>query len=179
MFKFHAARSISWIKDNRESQSNKNIEISARNFKAIEKKITRLEGIIEILQNINCTAISPLNIKLNTLEKLYGQYSVHMICNALKVSRGSTFYNHIFRNKRDNTWYAKRREDLRIKIQQIHNDNNQIFGAAKITAIMKKEGYRISIGMVRELMRDMGLISIRQDSKDLYDKGTEKVQKPP
>lgn len=92
----------SWIKDNRESQSNKSIEISARNFKCLEKKITRLEGIIEILQNINCTAISPLNIKLNTLEELYGKYSVHMICDALKVSRG-TFYNHIFRNKRDNT----------------------------------------------------------------------------
>lgn len=61
----------SWIKDNRESQSNKSKEISARNFKALEKKITRLEGIIEILQNINCTAISPLNIKLNTLEELY------------------------------------------------------------------------------------------------------------
>jgi len=59
----------SWIKDNLESQSNKSIEISARNFKALEKKITRLEGIIEILQNINCTAISPLNIKLNTYNK--------------------------------------------------------------------------------------------------------------
>lgn len=35
---------------------------------------------------------------------------------------------------------------------------------------MKEEGYHISIGMVRELMRDMWLISIRQDSKDLYDK---------
>lgn len=110
----------SWIKDNLESQSNKSIEISARNFKALEKKITRLEGIIEILQNINCTAISPLNIKLNTLEELYGQYSVHMICDALKVSRG-TFYNHIFRNKRDNTWYAKRREEFRIRIQEIYD----------------------------------------------------------
>lgn len=92
----------SWIKNNRESRSNTKIEISTRNFKALEKKITRLEGIIEILQNINCTATSPLNIKLNTLEELYGQYSVHMICDALKVSRG-TFYNYIFRNKRDNT----------------------------------------------------------------------------
>lgn len=165
----------SWIKNNRESRSNTKIEISTRNFKALEKKITRLEGIIEILQNINCTATSPLNIKLNTLEELYGQYSVHMICDALKVSRG-TFYNYIFRNKRDNTWYAKRREDLRIKILQIYNDNNQIFGAAKITAIMKEEGYRISIGMVRELMRDMGLISIRQDSKDLYDKEQRKYK---
>lgn len=52
----------SCIKDNQESQSNKSIEISARNFKALEKKITRLEGIIEILQNINCTATHPNKI---------------------------------------------------------------------------------------------------------------------
>lgn len=92
-----------------------------------------------------------------------------------KVPRG-TFYNHIFRNKRDNTWYSKRREEFRIRIQEIYDDNNQIFGAAKITAIMKEEGYRISIGMVRELMQDMGLISIRQDAKDLYDKEQKKYK---
>ena len=35
---------------------------------------------------------------------------------------------------------------------------------------MKSEGYRISADTVRELMRDMGLTSIRQDSKEIYDK---------
>lgn len=165
----------SWIKENQNSNTSKKKEVNLRNFRALEKKVTRLEGTVEILQSIDCTANSPLDIKLATLEDLYGQYSVHMICDALKVPRG-TFYNHIFRNKRDNTWYAKRREEFRIKIQQIYDDNNQIFGAAKITAIMKEEGYRISIGMVRELMHDMGLISIRQDAKDLYDKEQKKYK---
>ena len=165
----------SWITENQNSNTSKKKEVNLRNFRALEKKIARLEGIVEILQSIDCTANSPLDVKLATLEELYGQYSVHMICDALKVPRG-TFYNHIFRNKRDNTWYAKRREEFRIKIQQIYDDNNQIFGAAKITAIMKEEGYRISIGMVRELMHDMGLISIRQDAKDLYDKEQKKYK---
>lgn len=164
----------SWIKENQNNNGKKK-EVNLRNFWALEKKVTRLEGIVEILQNIDCTANSPLDIKLAALEDLYGQYSVHMICDALKVPRG-TFYNHIFRNKRDNTWYSKRREELRIKIQQIYDDNNQIFGAAKIAAIMKEEGYRISIGMVRELMHDMGLISIRQEAKDLYDKEQKKYK---
>ena len=127
----------SWIKENQNNNSSKKKEVTLRNFRALEKKVTRLEGIIEILQSINCTANSPLDIKLAALEELYGQYSVHMICDALKVPRG-TFYNHIFRNKRDNTWYYKRREEFRIRIQQIYDDNNQIFGAAKITAIMKE-----------------------------------------
>lgn len=79
-----------------------------------------------------------------------------MICDALWVSR-DTFYNYIFRNKRDNTWYSKCREKFRIRVQKIYDDNNQIFSAAKITAIMKEEGNRISIGMVLELMQDIEL----------------------
>ncbi len=79
-------------------------------------------------------------MKLYCLEELYGKYSVHMLCDALKVPRG-TFYNYILRNKRDNTRYAKRREENRAIIQRIYNDSNQIFGAKKIAAVMKDEGH--------------------------------------
>lgn len=156
-----------WIKIYQTKQNKK--EVSLKNFRVLEAKVKRLEGIIEILQNVGCRVDDPLDIKLYALEQLYGQYSVHMLCDALKVSRG-TFYNHVLRNKKDNTWYAKRREEYRLKIQQIYDDSNQIFGATKIAAVMKDNGYRISVEMVRKLMRDMGLISIRQDAKDLYDK---------
>ena len=82
-----------------------------------------------------------------------------MICDALGIARG-TYYNHVLRNKRDNTWYAKRREELRIKIQEIFDENHQIFGAEKIAAVLKSKGIKTSTKMVRELMRDMGLVSI-------------------
>lgn len=157
----------SWIKEYKDGHGS--TEISVRNFRLLENKVKRLEGIIEILQSVDCTARSPLSVKLCALEELYGQYSVHMLCDALQVPRG-TFYNHILRNKRDNTWYAKRREELRIEIQKIYDDSNQIFGAAKIAAVMKENGYRISVDIIRELMRDMGLVSIRESAKDLYDK---------
>lgn len=156
-----------WIKIYQTKQNKK--EVSLKNFRVLEAKVKRLEGIIEILQNVGCRVDDPLDIKLYALEQLYGQYSIHMLCDALKVSRG-TFYNHVLRNKKDNTWYAKRREEYRLKIQQIYDDSNQIFGAAKIATVMKDNGYRISVEMVRKLMRDMGLISIWQDAKDLYDK---------
>ncbi len=110
----------SWIKESQNNNGKKK-EVNLRNFRTLEKKVVRLEGIVEILQSIDCTANSPLDLKLSTLEELYGQYSVHMICDALKVPRG-TFYNHIFRNKRDNTWYAKRREEFRIRIQEIYDE---------------------------------------------------------
>lgn len=130
-----------WIKTYQDKHCSK--EISARNFRLLENKVKRLERIIEILQQVDCTVTSPLDLKLYALEQLYGQYSVHMLCDALQVPRG-TFYNHILRNKRDNTWYAKRREEFREKIQQIYDDSKQIFGADKITAVMREEGYRVS-----------------------------------
>lgn len=91
-----------------------------------------------------------------------------MICDAFDIPRG-TFYNHVLRNKKDNTWYVKRREELRLRIQEIYDESNQIFGAAKIAAVMKSEGFKVSNEMVRTLMRDMGLVSIRQSAKKLYE----------
>ena len=158
-----------WIKRYCEEQANGKVELTLKNFRLLENRVKRLEGIIEILKTAGCSVSDPLEVKLPALEALHGQYSVHILCEALNVPRG-TFYNYIFRNKRTHTWYAKRREELRIEIQRIYDDSHQIFGAAKICAVMKEEGYRVSKEMVLELMRDMGLVSIRQDSKDLYDK---------
>lgn len=159
----------SWIKVHKELNSKKQPKLTVRAFKDLENKVERLKGIIEILKTVDCKPNSPLKEKLYALEKLYGKYSVHMLCEALDVSRG-TFYNHILRNKRDNTYYSKRREELRIKIQEVYDENKQIFGAAKITAVLKSDGYKVSVKTVRELMYDMGLISIRQKAKKLYDK---------
>ena len=128
-----------WVKE----QNSVPPDLTKSSFRRLEDKVKRLEWIIEILQSVNCSVNSPLDEKLDALERLYGKYSVHMLCEALKVPRG-TFYNFILRNKRDNTWYSKRQEELRIKIQEIYDENNQIFGAAKIAAVLKDQGYQTS-----------------------------------
>ena len=159
----------SWLKAYKEKQVNsKRKPINIRNFHLLENKVVRLEGIIEILQSVTCTAKSPLKERLCAAEQLYRKYNVHMICDALKIPRG-TFYNHVFRNKKDNTWYSKRKEELRMRIQEIYDENNQILGAGKIAAIMRNEGAKVSEEMVRTLMRDMGIGSIRQVAKKLYE----------
>ena len=157
-----------WIQEAVAGEPNKKT-VSLKNYHILENKVARLQGIIEIMKKVGCSANDPLEVKLPAMEALQDQYSVHMLCEALDVPRG-TFYNYILRNKRTRTWYSKRREELRLEIQRIYDDSRQIFGAAKICAIMKESGIRVSREMVSELMRDMGLISIRQDSKDLYDK---------
>ena len=159
----------SWLHVYREEQGATNRKVvNIRNFHLFENKIARLEGIIEILKTVECTVHSPLKQRLYFAEQLYGKYNVHMICDALDIPRG-TFYNHVLRNKRDNTWYAKRREELRVRIQEIYDENHQILGAAKIAAVMRNEGIHVSNEMVRRLMHEMGLVSIRQNAKKMYD----------
>lgn len=165
-----------WIKKYQEAEKHiGKKEVSQRQITFLENKVKRLEGIIEIIKTADCLPSAPLQVKLMAIEQLYGQYSVHQLCEALEVARG-TFYNHMLRNKRDNTWYAKRREKLRIKIQEIYDDSNQIFGAEKITAVLKSSGEQVSAEMIRELMHDMGLISIRQGAKALYEKENKKYK---
>lgn len=157
-----------WLSDYQQEQADtKRKGLALRNFNLLEAKVKRLEGMIEIIKKANVLPNSLLKQKLYAAEKLSGEYSVHMICDALDIARG-TYYNHILRNKRDNTWYAKRRENLRLQIQEIFDENSQIFGARKIAAILQNKGVKVSDEMVRELMKDMGLVSIRQEAKKLY-----------
>ena len=84
------------------------------------------------------------NQKLKELEKLYGKFSVRVLCEALDVSRG-TFYNHILRNKKENTSYVKRRQVLSNEILKIYEDSRGLFGSDKILAVLKTKSNRLSI----------------------------------
>ena len=158
-----------WVKQSREAQKDNGNIISVVSYKRLQSRTKRLEEIIQILKTVNCNYNSPLKDKLYALEELYGQHSIHILCEALDMSRG-TFYNHILRNKKKNTVYVQRKEELREKIQKIYDDSNQIFGAGKIMAVLKDQGINASEKTIRILMRDMGIKSIRQEAKSLYDK---------
>ncbi len=158
-----------WVKQHNEAIKEEGDVVSLNNYRKLRRRVKRLEDIIEIHKKVDCGYNSPLKDKLRALEQLYNQYSVHILCEALDVPR-STFYNHIFRSKKGNTVNERRKKDLRVRIQEIYDDSNQVFGAGKIAAVLKTDGIKVSERMVRQLMREMGLTSIRQDAKYLYDR---------
>ena len=155
-----------WLKADRESAKK---PVTKKTVNDLNRAVIRLSTVIEILQKVSDVESIPTQVRLEEIEQLYGEYNIHNLCDALMVPRG-TFYNHLKRNKRDNSWYAQRREVLREQIQEIYDDNRQVFGSPKITAVLKSRGVRVSEGMVRQLMQDMGLISIRESAKEYYDK---------
>lgn len=140
---------------------------SVKDYNMLQHRIEKLENIIAILKTVNCTIHSPLKEKLSELELLYSQYDVHTLCEALDVSRG-TFYNHIFRNKRGDAWFEKRREKYRVLIRDVFNEYRQVLGAEKIRTILIQRGHRVSTRFVADVMREIGLTCVRSTAKQEY-----------
>ena len=153
-----------WVKPYKVVGAALGSEVNAVNYARQKKRIDRLESMVEVLQTVDCSLSSPLQIKLSELEKLFGQYSVHVLCDSLGISRG-TFYNHILRNKKDKNSYHARRENLSKSIREVFEESNQIYGARKIRSILKSRGINTTDEMVAELMQSMNLQSARSDTK--------------
>ncbi|MBD5118856.1 MAG: IS3 family transposase [Clostridiales bacterium] len=156
-----------WAKLYSEMNSSGKRTFTAKEYDMLVRRVSKLENIIAVLKAVNCTVHDPLKKKLHELELLYGQYDVHTLCEALDVSRG-TFYNHILRNKRGNTWFERRREEYRILIQEVFDEYHQVLGAEKIRTILMQRGYQVSTKFVADRMREMGLTSVRTTAKQDY-----------
>ena len=103
------------------------------------------------------------------MEPLYGQFSVHTLCDALEVSR-ITFYNYIFRNKKGDILAAKRRAELKTQIQSIYDDSRQIYGMGKITGVLQNQRVKTSKEYISQLMKELGISSVSAAEKKKYKK---------
>jgi putative transposase len=158
----------SWIKQYQPTRTWSGRVITPKDYDSLLRR-EKQEKLIAVLKTAGCLPSAPLKEKLMALERLYGQFSVHVLCEALDVPRG-TFYNHIKRNKRGNSSYAKHREELREAIQDIFEESRQTFGSEKICAVLHERGYRAGTTLVRELMSEMGLSSVSTTSKRQWKK---------
>lgn len=161
-----------WIKREQQRQREEQEKLPLKRYRLLEQKVKRLEDIIEILKSVLSPTSLPLYEKVKLIEQLQKKYSLRMICDALGFNRG-TYYYRVLRDNQ--TLYEKRKEELKPLIQKIYDDNHQIFGAEKITAILKGQGEPITVPTVRALMHEMGLLSIRLTAKTLYDREHKKT----
>lgn len=137
-----------WIQAYRPVESkNSSRTVTPKDFDSLLRRYEKQEQIIAVLKSIPAIANVTTQEKLAVLEPFYGQFSVHVLCEALDVPRG-TFYNHIKRNKRDNSSYAKHREELRTAIQEIFEESRQTFGSEKICAVLHERGYRAGTTLI-------------------------------
>ena len=139
-------------------------------FDAMARRLKKLEHYMEIIHHSGYLSSVPLQKKLATLEELYNRpdnpYSVHELCDALGVARG-TFYNHIFR-RAERSKYEKEQTQLRLKVKQAFDDSEQRFGAEKIRIVLADGGIHVSKKRILAIMQEMGLSSVRIDAKKQF-----------
>ena len=147
-------------------------------FDALVRRLQKAEHKLSIIQLSGYLSKVPLQDKLATLEHFNNEmsdlYSVHELCEALDVSRG-TFYNHIFR-RADRSKYESEKAQLMLKVKQIFDDSEQRYGADKIRTVLAESGLRISAKRVLSIMQELGLHSIRTDAKKVYKNQMRKKQ---
>ena len=142
-----------------------------KEFDVLSRKLEKMEHEVEIIRLSGFLAKVPLRRKLEVLEKTYRenqQFSVHELCEALGVARG-TFYNHIFRRV-DRSKREEEQAELMLRVQQIFDDSQQRFGAEKIRTILAQNGMKVSAKRISAIMQELDLRSIRSDAKKQYKK---------
>lgn len=156
-----------WMKECGQTDT----DFSITDYTTLQRKSQRLDHILQIIHLSGIIDEVPLQKRLAILAQLYEQfeqYSVHELCEALGVARG-TFYNHIFR-KADRTKYMEEQQSLMLQVQQIFDDSKQRYGAEKIRVVLAESGIRVGKERVRKIMNELGLVSIRENSKSNYKK---------
>lgn len=143
-----------------------------KEFDALSRRLEKLEHEMEIIKRSGYIADVPLQKKLSVLENIYRQadntYSVHELCEALDIARG-TFYNYIFR-RADHSKREEAQIELMRLVQQVFDDSSQRFGAEKIRVTLAGSGVRVNTKRIAAIMQELGLQSIRPDAKKQYKK---------
>lgn len=86
-------------------------------------------------------------------------YSISLMCKVFNVSRAS-FYHYFYYSKNNHDYFI----NLLIRITQIFFDSKMIYGAPRITAVLRSEGLSISSKTVAKYMNLLNLKSIVSSS---------------
>ena len=111
----------------------------------------------QVLRHCKCHPSDSLNIKMQEMKKWQDQFSIHALCRAMDVKRG-TFYNYLFRSK-PQTLYSKTDEMLRPLIQTVFDESKERFGANKIRIKLAEQGIKVSAAHIKRLMKEMNLLA--------------------
>lgn len=153
-----------WIKN---YKPDKKKSFNMADYNKLKMYCKKLEDMISIIKSAGCTVDAPLKTRYEVIKNMSDTYSISSLCDALDVAKGS-YFNHILRNKNENTLVAKCRAELTPVIEQIYNESKQIYGAGKIHAIMRDRGYQVACSTVASIMHENDWFSIRTSAKTLY-----------
>ena len=119
-----------------------------------ELESLRLEN--SIIRLCRCPVSASIRERVEEVKRLQGQFSVHMLCRVLNLSK-STFYR-VCLDRKEKTQYEKNDDALRSVIQTEFFDSGERFGAAMLKVKLNERGIRVSKLHIQRLMREMNLV---------------------
>ena len=146
-----------WIKLYTEYRRNNGEKFTIQDINRLIEENRMLAEENQVFRSCQCHPSDPLRIKMAEMKKWKDKFTVHALCRAMEVSRG-TFYNYLFRSK-PKTVYEKTDEMLRPLIQAVFTESKERFGANKIRIKLAEHGVKVSAEHIRRLMNEMGLIA--------------------
>lgn len=115
----------------------------------------KLEEIIAVMNITRCKPSTSTSEKMVMIKALEDQYSIHVLCEALHLPRG-TYYN---RKKREGKLNRYQEADEKIKplIREVFLSSKRRFGRKPIQQKLREMGYQVSEYRISRLMKEMGL----------------------
>lgn len=139
-------------------EEHPNLENTGNNRKASRKAWRHLEKLsleLEVLRQCHCGTSASIDEKMTAIKALENKYSVHVLCDALGLPRG-TYYN---RKRREGILTSYEISDMAIKplIEKIFLESKCRFGRKPIHRKLSEMGYHVSEKRIASLMKEMGL----------------------
>ena len=113
-----------WIREYKTIKVTSGV-FTPNDYLKLTKHSAKADHILEIIRLSCCISKVPLRKRLEILEMIHNshtEYSVHELCEALEVDRG-TFYNHIFR-RLDTKWKDEQEHQYLRIVRQINDESN-------------------------------------------------------
>ena len=92
------------------------------------------------------------------IKELRGDYPVRLLCCVLAVST-SGFHAWL---RRAPSQRARARERLKLAARTAHNRTRQTYGARRLQQELAADGFRVSLGTVKRVRRELGLHCVQQ-----------------
>ena len=120
-----------------------------------QRHLEKLSMELEVLRQCPCGITASIDEKMTAINALDNKYSVHVLCDALGLPRG-TYYN---RKRREGIPTSYDISDIAIKplIEQIFLKSKRRFGRKPIHYKLAELGYHVSEKRIANLMKEMGL----------------------
>ena len=141
--------------------------VTPRAYYVLKRHTDKLELMLQILQGSEPITSLSTKDKEDLIDELYGKYPVQTLCDAFNIPT-ATYYNHRLRNKNENAWFETRRVEIMEKIRAIEEETHQTYGVRRVAAALRNIGYSVSEKYVSCLMREMGILNPRKDTKKDY-----------